>query len=70
MTVVSIDRFKEKGNQEILDFIGEDKFIVVKFDKDEMVDIISNFMPGLSETTLLHIAYMYAAQAMFVDMDD
>ena len=70
MSVVSIDRFKEKGKQEIIDFIGDDKFIVVNFDENETVDIISNFMPGLAETTLLHIAYMYAAQAMFVDMDE
>jgi hypothetical protein len=70
MSVVSIDRFKEKGKQEIIDFIGDDKFLVVKFDEFETVDIISNFMPGLAETTLLHIAYMYAAQAMFVDMDE
>ena len=70
MSVVSIDRFKEKGKQEIIDFIGDDKFLVVKFDENETVDIISNFMPGLAETTLLHVAYMYAAQAMFVDMED
>jgi len=70
MSVVSINRQKEKNIEEILEFLGEDRFIVVKFDENDTVDIISNFMPGLAETTLLHIAYMYAADLMFVERDD
>jgi hypothetical protein len=61
MSVVSINRFKEKDQQEVLDFIADKKYIVLSFDDDEGVDIISNFLPGLLETTLLHTAYLFAA---------
>jgi hypothetical protein len=64
MSVVSINRFKEKNNQEIIDFVGNEKFLVVRFNDEEGVEIMSNFIPGLLETTMLHVAYMYAADSM------
>jgi hypothetical protein len=64
MSVVSINRFKEKNNQEILDFVGDEKFLVVRFNDEEGVEIMSNFIPGFLETTMLHVAYMYAADSM------
>lgn len=64
MSVVSINRFKEKSDQEIIEFIGDKKFMVVRFDDEDGVDIMSNFLPGLLETTTLHMAYLFAANSL------
>jgi hypothetical protein len=67
MSVVSINRFKEKNDREIIDFVGDKKFMVMRFDEEEGVDIMSNFVPGLFETTLIHMAYLYAAESLVYD---
>jgi hypothetical protein len=61
--VVNIERFKEKNFKEIEEFIGEDKFVVVKFTEEESVEMMSNFHPGMLECTLLHAAYLFLISA-------
>jgi hypothetical protein len=67
MSVVSISHFQEKSNKEVIDFIADSKFLLVKFHDEEGVEIMSNFMPGLLEATLLHMAYMYASNLLMYE---
>ena len=64
--IVSFNRSKEKDNDEIIDFIGEKRFVVMTFDEDETIDLLSNFYPGLAETVLIHAAYLFALNSIAV----
>jgi hypothetical protein len=65
--VVSFNRSKEKDNDEIIGFIGEKRFVIMTFDDDERIDLLSNFYPGLAETVLIHAAYLFALNSITVD---
>jgi hypothetical protein len=57
--IVNFERFKEKNFKEIEEFIGDDKFVVVKFTEEDSIEMMSNFQAGMMECTLLHAAYLF-----------
>lgn len=58
--IVKLERKTDKLDKVILEFIKDRKCIVITFDDNKQeVNAISNFDPGLRETTLLHYAYIY-----------
>lgn len=65
MSVVSINRYKEQSEKEALEFIENGKYMILRFDdEDETVNIMSSFEPGLQETTLIHMAYIFAISSL------
>jgi hypothetical protein len=64
-SVVSINRFKQQSEKEVLDFIDTGKYMILRFDdEDETVNIMSSFEPGLQEATLIHMAYLFAISSL------
>jgi hypothetical protein len=64
--LVSFDRFKNERDQSRINEILSSKdgrFMVLKFNEDDTVEIISNFAHGLKESTLLHAAYIYSLES-------
>jgi hypothetical protein len=64
--VVSIDRFKREKNNELqasdhaAEFLEDaENFVLIKFDGDERIKVMSSFVPSIREITLVNAAYLF-----------
>ena len=59
VNIVNFKRQSDTKSDKLAEFIADDRFIVLKYNEDMKVDILTNFEPGLAELTLTQAAYVY-----------
>jgi hypothetical protein len=63
--IVSFHRKKEKLLcEEIQEFIEDHTFVIVRTNKEDRIDVMSNLSPGIHEATLIHAAYIFSINEM------